>query len=313
MPASNFTGGFPYGLTVRNVPVAPAHANKVYYCDYTYGSDGNSGTLDRPFKTIDYALDKCASNRGDIIYLKPGHAESVASAGALAFDKAGVRVIGMGLGGLRPTITLTTANTASVTVTAANVTIENCIFVANFANIATCFTVSADDCSIIDCEFRDTSSILNFLSCVLTGTVDNGADGLRVIGCARTALAAGALAFVSILSNCDRARIIGNVIDSAGTGDVGHFMIMAAKVMKGAIIADNVLSVVGVSGATVGIFMTGSSATSTGVCARNYVASLDTTGALFCTATLTFSLFENYVTGDLAKSGLLWPAADTPS
>jgi hypothetical protein len=59
--------------------------------------------------------------------------------------------------------------------------------------------------------------------------------------------------------------------------------------------------------------MTGSSATSTGVCARNYASSLDTTGALFCTATLTFSLFENYYTGAVANSGLLWPAADNPA
>jgi hypothetical protein len=61
------------------------------------------------------------------------------------------------------------------------------------------------------------------------------------------------------------------------------------------------------------MFMTGSATTMTGVVYNNYVASIDTTSAIFCTATMTFGMFENYQTGVLANSGLLWPAADTPS
>ena len=105
------------------------------------GSNGNNGTSPlTPFATLDYAIGQCSANRGDTIYLLPGHAENVAAATALTI--AGVRYIGLGVGDARPTITFTTANTAPYSSAVANLYFENIVFVANFLSIAAAFTLS---------------------------------------------------------------------------------------------------------------------------------------------------------------------------
>lgn len=316
MSGSRFPNGvYSYGVPLLPTPTQVVTGNVWWVGSAaTYNADAPGyGTKEKPFKTIDYAIGKCTASNGDAIYVLPGHTEAVAAAGGITLDVAGVSIYGLGKGSLRPTVTLGTATTASVVVSAADCLIDNILFVANLDNVATCFTISGKDCTIQNCEFRDTSSALHFYSCILTSATNNEADGLQVLNCKRTALATGSLAFISILGNNDRVRIINNVVDSAGTGDVGHFIIMSSKVMKGAEISWNRMTITGDAAATVGIFATGSSTTSTGVVNNNYVFSLDTTGALFCTATLTFGLFENYVTGAVNASGLLWPAADNPA
>lgn len=290
------------------------HTGNTFFVSSGKGSDSNDGSKETPFATIDKALAACTASNDDVIYVMAGHAESVAAAAGIAFDVAGVTVKGLGKGSLRPTITLGTATAASITVTAANVTIENFIFVGNLDNVATCFTISAKDCTIKNCEFRDTASNKHFLSCILTDAVANSCDGLSVIGCKRFGLAQANTAFISILEGNDRVTLVGNdVVDAAATGDVGHFLILADKNITNAKIAYNTLILPAGSAISVGIFMTGSGTSQTGVVHNNYVHTIDTTAALFCTATLTFGLFENYQSGLVNGSGLLWPAADTPS
>lgn len=302
----------------NGVPVFPDDdivTGNTFWVSSTLGSANNDGTSkDSPVATYAQAKAKCTASHGDVIYLMPYHAETIVAAGGVALSVAGVKVKGLGRGSARPTFTLGTAATASVTITAADSSIENCIFVANLDNVATCFTVSAKDATIKNCEFRDTSAILHFLSCILTSAVANACDGLTVVGCKRFGLAVAATAFISILENNDRVTLNDNlVVDAAATGDVGHFLIMADKVVTNAEIARNKLILPAGAAISVGIFMTGSATTMTGVVHNNYVASIDTTAALFCTATMTFGMFENRQTGVLANSGLLWPAADTPS
>jgi hypothetical protein len=107
----------------------------------------------------------------------PGHAETISA--ATAISPAGVNIIGLGAGTARPTITLGTANTAaSIVVSAANVSFENIIFVANFLSIAACFTLSAAEFQVRNCLFKDTSSVLNFLTIIGIGAGANTADGL---------------------------------------------------------------------------------------------------------------------------------------
>jgi hypothetical protein len=317
---------YPNGVSSFGVPVVPDESDEIvtgnvyFVCATAKGKwiagvdDPSYGTITKPFASIDYAIGKCTANQGDVIYVLPGHTESVAEAGGIAIDVAGISIIGLGSGSLRPTITLGTADTASITMSAANTTIKNFIFSAHLDNIATCFTVSAKDCTIDKCEFRDESDALHFLSCILTNTTNNGCDGLTVTNCKRSGLAAAATAFISILANEDRVTLTNNlVVDAGATGDVGHFLIMAAKVVTNAEISHNKLILPACSAIAVGAFMTGSSTTSTGVVHNNYVHLIDTTSAIFCTATLTFGLFENYQSGLVNGSGLLWPAADTPS
>lgn len=123
------------------------------------GTDGTAYgfTPDKPYATLDYAIGKCTEDKGDIIYLMPGHAESIASATGAAMDVAGVQVIGLGHGSLQPTFTLGTATTATIAVTAANCRIKNIKVVSNIADCAAGITASADADGLIveDCLFVD--------------------------------------------------------------------------------------------------------------------------------------------------------------
>jgi hypothetical protein len=141
-------------------------------------SDGTSPST--AVATLALALAKCTANQGDKVVLMEGHTESIAA--ATAITPAGVRIIGLGKGNKRPTITFTTANTAGFTVAVANVTFENIIFVGNFLSIASCFTLTtAAEFGVERCEFRDTDATHGFLS-IITTTVSVNSDGLRFIG-----------------------------------------------------------------------------------------------------------------------------------
>ena len=266
----------------------------------------------KPFASIDYAIGKCTADNDDLIVVLSGHTESISAAGDITLDVAGVSIVGMGKGSARPTITYDTVDTAIMNVTAANCTIENLILTANVADVAMAIDVDAVDFTVKNCSFLETASGRNFLSCIGTDDTNNAADGLTIIGNERISVDTAALAFISILGNCTRLTIMDNFDEQASAADVGHFLIMGAKVVLGAKIIGNILNLTSSSTTgTVGLFATGSSSTSTGVMAHNLVGGLDTTTELFDTATLDFQHFENYYTGTIAKSGKLWPLADS--
>ena len=272
----------------------------------------HGGDPRKPFASIDYAIGKCVADNDDLIVVLAGHTETVSGATGWVMDVAGVSIVGMGKGAARPTITFDTGTAAAVMVTGANCSIENLILTANYADIVTAIDVDAVDFTAKNISFLETTTSMNFLSCVVTDDTDDAADGLTVIGCERISIDGGALAFVSILGNCARLSLIENFDNQASAADVGHFLIMAAKVCLGAKIIGNILNLTASStSGTVGLFATGSSTTSTGVMAYNLVGGLDTTTELFDTATLDFQHFENYYTGTLAKSGKVWPLADS--
>jgi len=284
----------------------------VFFVHSGTGSNGNSGTdPDNPYADIDYAIGQCTANKGDVIYVMPGHADTISAAGDITLDVAGVSIIGLGNGSLRPIITYDTADTGILNVTGANCTIDNIIFSANFADIVMAIDVDAVDFTISRCSFRETATDKNFFSCIGTDDTNNAADGLSVLYCERISIDANVLAFISILANISRLKVIGNFDNQASAADIGHFIILGTFTVLGAEIVGNRLNVTGDDNAsTVGIFMTGSSTSCTGIMAYNLAGSLDTTTELIVTATLDFQQFENYFTGVIAKSGKLWPAVD---
>lgn len=120
-------------------------------------SGGYGDTPYRPFATLDYAVSRCTAARGDVIYVNPGHAETIATATALDVDISGVRIIGIGNGSNRPTFTIGTAATATFTISAANVTMKNVVVISALDGLNTAMTVTGADCTL-DIEHRDTSA-----------------------------------------------------------------------------------------------------------------------------------------------------------
>lgn len=260
--------------------------------------------------TVDAAIGLCNANSGDSIYVLPGHTETVTST-SIALDVAGIRVVHLGEGANQAVYTFGAA-AATITVTGANSTWKGGRFAAAFADVAAAFTVgAAANFTLEGGFFYDTASNLNFLSIIVTGSTNNQADGLRVIGNSWYALAATGNAFVSILANENHLFVADNFMDSAATNNVGHFITLSSKIIKGARIVRNTCVVLGATTATVGIFLTGSGTTSTGLVADNRCSSLDTTTELMFTASTGLVYFDNKYTGTADASGYLVPAADS--
>jgi hypothetical protein len=222
---ANYPGRFTNGVSIGNVPVVNTHPGKVFWVSSTTGSDGNAGTFQRPFATVDKAISLCTASKGDMVMLMPGHAESIANATTFQIDIAGVNVIGLGAGANRPTFSFTDT-AGSVEMDAANCVIDNVRFLADISAVVVCINVDAANCTIRNCEF-------NF--------VDTGDDFILHIDCddvAGTVIeanrfvaedATGSNAAVR-LQNSDHSRIVGNFatgdfakapIWSDTTGDTG--------------------------------------------------------------------------------------------
>lgn len=151
---TQYPGGFANGVSIRGVPLLQAQTGNLFWLSNSpviqrgcvAGADRLPGTFNRPFQTLAGALLQCQQGNGDIIMVKAGHKETISSATALALNVAGVAIIGLGVGNMRPTFTLDTATTANIPVQAANMSIQNCLFISNFADIASIFTSLA--CSV---------------------------------------------------------------------------------------------------------------------------------------------------------------------
>ena len=274
-----------------------------------YQSADGVVTVAAVYNTVDDAIGACTAGQGDIIYVCEGHTETV-TATSIAHDVAGISVIGLGSGQNRPTFTFGAA-AATITVSGANGTWKNCRFVANFLDVASAFTLgAAKGFTLEGNSFTETSSSLNFLSIVTTGSTDNDADDLVVRGNFWQGLNTTPLAFISILA-AEKGLLIENndVFLDATSG--GEFITLSSKIISGARIRNNRHIVVGATGTTTGIFLTGSGTTSKGLVSDNFVASLDTTTELLFTAGTGLVYFRNEYTGVADKSGYILPAIDS--
>ncbi len=185
---------------------------------------------DKPTATTDYAMALCTASKGDLIYLMPGHAESIASATGLVMDVIGVSVIGLGSGRLKPQITIDTADTALISVTAANCTIRNVDVITNFLDVATVFSLGADaDGFTLDgVDMYDTSVVLGALIGISIAAL---CDDVTIKNCNYYGieLSAPATDFLVCAGNTDRLRVencyikgefSGNIIDHATTASI---------------------------------------------------------------------------------------------
>jgi hypothetical protein len=163
------------------------HPGGIWFVDSgcATGADslGAGKSPDIPFLTLDYAVGRCTANNGDVIYVMPGHTESLGADSAVDVDQAGITIIGLGSGADRPTFTAT-AIAGDFKLAAASITIKNLLFLSGIDATTGLLEVSGADCKVIDCEIRDSvDQATDFLI-----TVNNAdrllIDGLKVIGAA---------------------------------------------------------------------------------------------------------------------------------
>lgn len=136
-------------------------------------SVGGGRNPDAPLATIDYAIGLCTANKGDRIYVMPGHAETLTAAGSITADIAGISIIGLGVGTNRPTLTFGTATTATFLVSALNVKVKGFNFVSAIDSLATFLDLTAGSTEIEDCRFTTASTLEAICFITLTTTKDD--------------------------------------------------------------------------------------------------------------------------------------------
>lgn len=162
------------------------------------------------YNTIDAAVGACTADQGDVIYVMPGHTETISGASGVAQDIAGVEIIGLGVGNNRPVITFSAVASTWV-VSANNCSVENIVGVASIDLITNPFLISGNNCKL-DIEWQDGSSTVEALRAIRLDTADNAVVKLRFNG-----FTAGDATVNAVrLDDCDNVRI---EIDAYGRVD----------------------------------------------------------------------------------------------
>lgn len=265
------------------------------------------------YSTLDAAVSACTADRGDVILVAPGHTETVSSAGAIALDVAGVNIIGLGTGSLRPTFTLDTATTATISVSAANVAVENIIFTANYADIVSVFTLTtAANFTLRNCYIKATATNMNFLYVVDTDATTDNASGLTIEGCEWIEPDTATLSMVKMDGDNSRVRLVNNYVSVGVNNNKAALMaIITGKSVFDAQIVGNVVYRLNTDTATGAILVTTDQSDNSGVIARNYAQHADTASELLITASSGFAVFENRASGVAGATGYVLPGADS--
>lgn len=234
----------------------------VYYVNSVRGSDGNVGTDPNfPLATIAQAQTSATASNGDVVVVAPGHAETVSAAAGIALSKAGVSYVGLGTGLSRPTITFATATAATITVTGANIALDNFVYLQTFDAIVSPFVVSGANATFSNSYFQTATATAQVTQMILTTAAANNLNiiGNRFIGTSD----AGTTAAVTLVGG-DNANISDNDFIGAYSSGVGAIRSITTLCTNVSIRRNTIVNVT--ASATKGItLLTGS----TGIIAEN--------------------------------------------
>ena len=306
MGISSYPNGWKGGVVVKGVPLEIPNPGKVFWVNNSGvipqggigGSDSNDGTYLRPFSTIDATIGKCTANRGDVIYVMPGHSETITTDSEIDFDVAGVRCIGLGHGGGMAQIAYN-ATAATVAIGADDVIIQNMRFTADINAVV--------DGIVIE-DGVDEGVIRGCLFDVNTATTDEFVDSISFVndntrwlieGCTFDMDLGGAASAINMDADTDRLTIRKNVI----RGDYSVANITGSTALSTNLDIDSNLLENGIGGNINGqpvIDLVGIA--STGTIRDNYIVCDVATKAASIVAARCL-LFENYYNEDVTGTG----------
>ena len=295
---------FPNGVSSFGVPVigaagqVPITTGNYYFVDSSTGLASNPGTLEFPTATIDQAINKASS--GDVIVLFPGHAETISGATSLVMDVAGIQIVGLGIGSLRPTLTYS-ATSSIINVSAANCSISNVLIVGDIDNIVTCIalTAAADGFQLHNVEVRDGAANKEFLifMTIAAACTDVLIDSLVFRG-----LGGGMTDCIVAAGAADRFKLANSYIHCDASDKIVD---LSAAASTDVIITNNLLINIDAA-AGLGVVINNSS---TGFVANNHAANLKDTVVWVSGTGMAYS--QNYGSNALNASGIILPAVDT--
>lgn len=221
---SRHSAGGPY--TIAGIDECPGD---VWFVDSTHANATNDTrhgyTPDMPLATLAYAFSSDLVTSGDVVYLMPGHAETIAAAGGITMDIAGVKVIGLGQGAARPTFTWSTAASTWL-ITVASIHVENVVGLGTAGvDVTQGILVTGADCTLVDVEIREPGATAQFVDCVTfhTGAARGLVKGYKFAGAAGDAGQSG----LQVTAAVDGCRF--EDIWITGTFAAGNFETTAAN------------------------------------------------------------------------------------
>ena len=128
-----------------------------FFVDSTVGRDSadmDGKSWGKAKATIDAAVNLCTASHGDVIWVAPYHTETLGADSAVDVDVVGVAVIGIRMGRQMPTLNAT-AIEGDFKLAAASCTVANIRFTGGVDATTGCIEVSAADCAVLNCEYRD--------------------------------------------------------------------------------------------------------------------------------------------------------------
>ena len=309
---------FPNGLQSRGVPVegfggigSPLLTlGNIFHVDSGADAADNDNAATNPKQpaaTLDGAIGKCTANNGDVILVHPGHAETISAAAAITFDVAGVTVIGMGVGNSRPTITLDTAATTDIDVTAADVQIHNMIFSMNYADIVEVFDLSAAGVVVNKCRFVDTATNMNFVDLIKGTTTDNEADRLEFTNNVIISPDAGNNGVIDIGGDIAGLAFNNNYIRMGVANSEAIISVATGKDVTDCEITYNHIYRLNTAG---DLLIDSDTTDNSGIIAHNRIGHADTAGEVLIDAD-GVRQFDNLGTGTDTASGYVLPAIDS--
>lgn len=208
---------------------------QVFYVDSGVGDDTYTGKrLATATATLDAAVALCTANRGDIIYVMQGHNEALTGADDVDLDVAGITVIGLGRGSLKPTFDYDNA-AGEFVIGAANVTVSNLRFRVseNAVTKAIDIETAGNYATIQGCEFGYAETATNEFA---TGIIV-GANDVSVLDCYMSAGGQAAVSAVSVPAAQDHLVLKGNWF----FGDYSTAVFSGVGVVTESVIANNIL------------------------------------------------------------------------
>jgi hypothetical protein len=269
----------------------------VFYVDSGAGTATGPGyTPETAYSTIDAAVGACTATNGDVIIVMEGHAETVIADSGIDVDVAGVRIIGMGRGASRPTVTFGTAVTADLKLAAAGCSIENLLFIAAIDALTGPIEVSAADCAVINCEYRDAACIeTTDVLTVITGGTRCLVDGFKYVHIGGTG-GTQQQSIVNVATDVDGVEVCNCYI--ASDGAIGGIEFANATNLN---CHHNIVDTSHANDVAITL-----GATSTGMVYDNRLKIATDGQATWITATNDCALFENYgVNADGQTGGLI--------
>lgn len=292
--ASISSGSSPTGGHVYWVKAASSPGYEAFFQEHNVQYENGKFSV---YNTLDAALAACVANAGDTVLIAADYTETVTAVKTLS--KAGVSIIGLGEGMLRPTIT-GNGTIDAFNVTAANVTIENLIFPAPGTDDQTAdINVAAAGCTIRNTYHIGSTTSKNKTDII---TVASGGDDLLVEGVRAYNTVVDCVSWLSLEAAVARPVIRNCVIQ--GTFSTGVLMDEATATL---VTVENCI-LKNIKAATAVItFTTGNS---TGVMRNVAVSGRHTTLASNVVAGTGMDFFDVKATEEAGTNGIVIPAAE---